>query len=127
MIAYSRGAAAYRQVEAQSRSPLELVVMLYDGALARLTEAGAAAARGDVRARGTAVTKALAIISSLQETLNVESGGTVAIELDRLYTYASQRLLDITLKQDESGIQEVHKLLSRLRDAWQQIANAEAP
>ena len=127
MIAYSRGAAAYRQVEAQSRSPLELEVMLYDGALARLTEAGAAAARGDLRARGTGVTKALAIISSLQETLNVESGGTVAIELDRLYTYASQRLLDVTVKQDLSGIQEVRKLLSQLRDAWQQIASPEAP
>lgn len=127
MIAYSRGAAAYRQVEAQSRSPLELVVMLYDGALARLTEAGTAHARGDLRSRGTAVTKALAIISALQETLNVQSGGSVAIELDRLYTYASQRLLDVTLKQDVSGIQEVHRLLAQLREAWHQIAQPEAP
>ena len=127
MIAYSRGAAAYRQVEAQSRSPLELVVMLYDGALARLTEADGAAGRGDLRGRGIAVSKALAIITSLQETLNVQSGGAVAAELDRLYTYSSQRLLDVTLKQDASGIREVHKLLSQLRDAWQQIAESETP
>ena len=126
MIAYSRGAAAYRQVEAQSRSPLELVVMLYDGALTRLTEAAAAAARGDVSARGTAISKALAIISALQETLNVQAGGAVAEELDRLYTYSSHRLLDVTLKQDVSGIHEVHRLLSGLRDAWQQIAQSEA-
>ena len=126
MIAHARGAAAYRQVEAQSRSPLELVVMLYDGALTRLTEAAAAAARGDLHARGTAISKALAIISALQETLNVQAGGTVAEELDRLYTYASHRLLDVTLKQDVSGIHEVHRLLSGLRDAWQQIAQAEA-
>jgi flagellar protein FliS len=126
VIAYSRGAAAYRQVEAQSRSPLELVVMLYDGALTRLTEAAAAGARGDLHARGTAISKALAIISALQETLNVQAGGTVAEELDRLYTYASHRLLDVTLKQDVSGIHEVHRLLSGLRDAWQQIAQAEA-
>ena len=51
----------------------------------------------------------------------------MAIELDRLYTYASQRLLDVTVKQDLSGIQEVRKLLSQLRDAWQQIASPEAP
>jgi len=125
VIAHSRGAAAYRQVEAQSRSPLELVVMLYDGALARLTEAGAAVARNDVRGRGVAITKALAIISSLQETLDVQSGGAVAAELDRLYTYASQRLIDVTLKQDTSGIQEVHKLLLPLRDAWQQISRPQ--
>ncbi|HEY0872342.1 MAG TPA: flagellar export chaperone FliS [Vicinamibacterales bacterium] len=127
MIAYSRGAAAYRQVEAQSRSPLELVVMLYDGALARLTEGAAAAARGDVRARGVAVSKALTIIGSLQETLNLTAGGDVAAELDRLYTYASGRLLDVSLKGDVSGIQEVHRLLSGLREAWHQIAQSTTP
>ena len=127
MIAYPRGASAYRQVEAQSRSPLELIVMLYDGALARLTEASTAAARGDVRAQGTAVSRALAIISSLQETLNLQAGGDVAAELDRLYTYASGRLIDVTLKGDVAGIQEVHRLLSGLRDAWHQIAQSGTP
>jgi flagellar protein FliS len=101
--------------------------MLYDGALARLTEASACAARGDIRARGIAITKSLAIISALQETLNVQAGGSVAAELDRLYTYASQRLLAVTLEGDLSGIQEVHKLLTQLRDAWHQIAQPEAP
>jgi flagellar secretion chaperone FliS len=127
VIAYSRGAAAYRQVEAQSRSPLELVVMLYNGALARLTEGAAAAASGDVRARGVAVSKTLTIIASLQETLNLQAGGDVAAELDRLYTYASGRLLDVSLKGDVSGIQEVHRLLSGLRDAWHQIAQSATP
>lgn len=127
MIAQTRGAAAYRQVEAQSRSPLELVVLLYDGALARLTEAAAAAECNDLRRRGTAISKALAIITSLQETLNLQAGGAVAAELDRLYTYASQRLLDVTLKQDLAAIQEVHRLLAQLRGAWQQIAQPEAP
>lgn len=127
MNPYFRGAAAYRQVDAQSRSPLELVVMLYDGALARLTEADAAASRGDLPARGTAVSKALAIVTSLQENLNIEAGGSVAVELDRLYTYSSQRLLDVTIKQDVSGIQEVRRLLSQLREAWHQIAQPEAP
>lgn len=98
--------------------------MLYDGALAKLTEAQAAAARGDARARAAAVSKALAIIFSLQETLNLTEGGPVAAELDRLYGYASSRLLDVTSKQDLSGIAEVHKLMSGLRDAWRQIANA---
>ena len=114
--------AAYRQVEVQSRSPLELVVMLYDGALASLTEARTAAARGDVSRRAAAVSKALAIVCSLQETLNLDEGGTVAAELDRLYTYARGRLLDVTLHQDLSGLSEVHKLLESLRGAWQQIA-----
>jgi flagellar protein FliS len=113
---------AYRKVEAQSRSPLELVVMLYDGALASLTEARSAAAHGDARRQSVAVSKALAIVCSLQETLNLSEGGSVAAELDRLYTYASRRLLDVTVKKDVAALVEVHKLLTCLRSAWHEIA-----
>ena len=113
---------AYRRVEVQSRSPLELVVMLYDGALASLTEARAAAAQGDGHKRRAAVSKALAIICSLQETLNLDEGGAVASDLDRLYNYATRRLLDVTLNEDIAALAEVQKLLAGLRDAWHQIA-----
>lgn len=121
-----RGIHAYRRVEAETRSPLELVVLSYDGVLSSLSEASAAAARGDLRRRGAAVSKALAIICSLQESLNVAEGGAIAAELDRLYTYASRRLLEVTSKHDVSGLQEVHKLMSGLRDAWHQIATSPA-
>src|SRR5262245_7492136 len=96
--------------------------MLYDGVLSSLSEASAAAARGDIAARAAAVSKSLRIIAALQSTLNVNEGGSVAIELDRLYTYASQRLIDVTTKRDYSALTEVHKLLATLREAWEQIA-----
>jgi flagellar secretion chaperone FliS len=120
-----RGANAYRRVEAQSRSPLELVVMLYDGVLSSLSEATAAAARGDVATRAAAVSKSLTIIGALQTTLNVSEGGAVAVELDRIYTYASQRLIDVTTKKDYSALTEVHKLLTTIREAWEQIAKEQ--
>ena len=125
MNAIVRGANAYRRVEAQSRSPLELVVMLYDGAISSLSEASAAAARGDIATRAAAVSKSLSIIGALQSTLNVREGGTVALELDRIYTYASQRLLDVTTKKDYAALTEVHKLLATIRDAWEQIAKEQ--
>jgi flagellar protein FliS len=118
----AHGINAYRQVEAQSRSPLELVVMLYDGALASLTQASDAAARGDVRQRSAAVSKTLSIVGALQENLNLSAGGAVAAELDRLYDYMTTRLLDVTVRQDVTGLAETYRLLSGLRDAWHQIA-----
>lgn len=120
-----RGANAYKRVDAQSRSPLELVVMLYDGVLSSLSEASAAAARGDVATRAAGVSRSLSIISALQSTLNLKEGGAVAIELDRLYTYASQRLIDVTTKKDFTALAEVHKLLSTIREAWDQIAKEQ--
>lgn len=117
MIAASRATHAYRRVQSESRSPLELVVMLYDGALRFIDEARAAHARHDLRARGQAISKTLAIIGELQNTLDMEKGGAVAEQLDNLYTYINSRLIDVTLKQDVTACDEVHKLLTTLRDA----------
>jgi flagellar protein FliS len=117
----TRGAEAYRQTEAQSRSPIELVLMLYDGALRFVGEARAAVARNDIAARGEAVSRALAIISELQNTLDVNTGGDIAKELDRLYGYINVRLLDVSLKKDVAALAEVQKLLTTLREGWSQV------
>jgi flagellar secretion chaperone FliS len=123
VIAASRVAHAYRRVESESRSPLELVVLLYDGALRFIDEAREAHTQHDLRARSRAISKTLAIIGELQNTLDMEKGGAVAEQLDSLYTYISTRLLDVTLKQDIAACDEVHKLLNTLRDAWSQVSS----
>jgi len=122
VIAASRAAQVYRRVESESRSPLELVVMLYDGALRFVSEAREAHARKDLRSRGHAISRALAIIGELQNTLDLSKGGTVADELDNLYTYINSRLIDVTIRQDVSACDEVCRLLTPLRDAWFQLA-----
>ena len=125
--AASRGAMAYQKVDAQSRSPLELVVMLYDGAIRFLGDARDAHARNDHQARATGVSKALAIVGELQSTLNLEDGSTLALELDRLYDYMFGRLLDVTTKKDMSGLEEVRQLLITVREGWVQVSAATSP
>jgi flagellar secretion chaperone FliS len=124
MSAASRGALAYRTVDAQSRSPLELVVMLYDGAIRFLGEARDAEQRKDVWGHATAVSKALAIVGELRSTLNLEEGGDMALDLDRLYDYMTTRLLEISTKRDASGLEEVRQLLTTVREGWVQVSAA---
>ena len=121
-----RGAEAYRQTEARSRSPLELVVMLYDGALRFVGEAIDADRQKQYGVRGQAISKTLAILGELQSTLNVAKGGDVAAELDRLYSYMQGRLIDVSAKKDAGALPEVQKLLTTLRDGWAQIASPAA-
>jgi flagellar protein FliS len=102
---------------------MELVVMLYDGALRFLAAAREAHGRRDLIARGNALSRALAIIAELQSTLNLKEGGAIAEELDRLYSYITWRLMDVNVKQDGTALDEAHKLLSTLSDAWAQTAN----
>ena len=122
---HARGASTYRQVQVESsESPLELVVMLYDGALASLAQARDALVRHDLVAKGRAMSKAMSIVGHLQGTLNMEAGGEVAEELDRLYLYITERLLDANMKGVVEPIDESVRLLTTLRDAWSQIATA---
>jgi flagellar secretion chaperone FliS len=120
--AMARGAQAYYQTHVQSQSPLELVVMLYDGALRFLQMAADATRRNDLVGKREGMSRATAIIAELQNTLNLTEGGEVAQSLDHLYTYITGRLLDANVKKDPVPIEEAIRLLRPLRDAWAQIA-----
>jgi flagellar protein FliS len=122
----ARGADAYYQTHVQSRSPLELVVMLYDGALRFLDQAAEAMDRGDMASKAMALSKAFAILAELQNTLNVKDGGDVAQQLDALYSHMHDRLVDANLQRSSAPIRDVMKLLGPLRDAWSQVATPAA-
>jgi flagellar protein FliS len=122
MLQAGRAAQHYMQTQVRSSSPLELVVMLYDGLLRNTAAALDAMARRDIRARRDAISKSLAIISELQSTLNMEQGGDIAAQLDRHYTWMTDALIDATIKQDPTPLQDVRRVLETLREAWQQIA-----
>ena len=122
-----RGLASYRQTEVQSRTPLELVTMLYDGALRFMAVARDAIVRKDIPARRDALNRTMAIISELQSALNLEAGGEVAVDLDRLYEYASVRLLDAAMRNDIGPVDEVRRIFEILRDGWATAAGTATP
>jgi flagellar secretion chaperone FliS len=126
MHARPHGINAYRQTEAQSRTPLELVVMLYDGSLRFMNLAREAIVRSDIPARRDALSRALAIVSELQSTLDLERGGEIAASLDQLYAFANSRLMDAAMRNDPLPIDEVSRVFTTLRDAWQTIATQPA-
>jgi flagellar protein FliS len=124
---FARGAEAYQQTLVQSRSPLELVVMLYDGALRFLEQAAEAMDRRDMPAKAEALSRSFAILAELQNTLNVRDGGELARQLDALYAHMHDRLVDANVQRSSAPIREVIALLKPLRDAWSQVATPAVP
>jgi flagellar protein FliS len=122
----ARGINTYRQADVQSRTPLQLVVMLYDGALRFSAEAREAMLQRDIRKRAAAISRTMAIVSELQSTLNMEAGGEIAAELDRLYLYVRDRLLDASFRQDVRPLDEAIKVLQALRESWGSLCAEEA-
>src|SRR5262245_1792417 len=122
----ARGIDSYRQTEIQSRSPLELVVMLYDGALRFTADARDAMVRRDIQARQQHLSRAMAIVSELQSTLDMETGGELAEHLDKLYGFVRDRLIDASAKQDLQPLDEARRVLATLREGWLAISRASA-
>jgi flagellar protein FliS len=121
-----RGIDTYRRTEIESRTPLELVVMLYDGALRFLGDARSAIERGDVQARRVAASRALAILSELQSTLDMDAGGEIARSLDQIYSFVTTCVTDASFKQEVRPLDDAIRILTPLRDAWAAISTPHA-
>lgn len=103
--------------------PHRLIMMLFDGALAALSQARLHMESGDIPQKGSAISKAIDLISNgLRASLDMNTGGQLAERLSALYEYMAQRLLFANLNNSVAAIDEVYELLSGLRDAWSQIA-----
>jgi len=124
MASAAQALRGYRTTQTQTASPVELVVLLYDGAIRFLADAERAMAAGDLRARATAISRALAIVNELQATLDLERGGEIAAELDRLYDFIQDRLLRVTRDHNAAGLGDAQRVLNAIADAWRTIAAA---
>lgn len=119
---HARGAQSYFHTHVQSRTPLEIVVMLYDGALRFLGQARTAMQENDLVTKRDALSRGLAIVTELQGMLNLTEGGEIAAQLDALYTYIHGCCLEANAQRDPARLDEALRLLTTLRSAWAEIA-----
>jgi flagellar protein FliS len=117
---------AYLARELSAASPAKRVAMLLDRATASLGEVGRAIERGDIQGRWKANNQAVTIIETLWMTLDLEKGGEIAANLDRLYSFMLQHLTLVDLKNDPKPAAAVAALLEPLRRSWHEIAAREA-
>lgn len=116
----------YRRTSANTASPVQLIVMLYDGAL-KFVEAGRKAMeRHDFERQNTEITRAQKIVSELMACLDLKQGGEIAANLFGIYNFALNQLIEANVHDRPGPLENVKRLLSELRDAWVTIA-ASAP
>lgn len=112
----------YQKTQAETANPVQLVVMLYDGAIRFLTIAREKMLSGELEARHIHLIKAQRIISELLATLDREKGGDVAANLSALYGYMMKQLLEANLQDQVEPIDEVVNMLRELRASWAELA-----
>lgn len=125
-----RGAGGYAQVGVETgviaASPNKLIIMLYEGAISACYSAIRHMQNKDIPNKGAMLSKAILIIESgLRLSLNKTAGGEIAESLDALYAYMSNRLMHANVRNEPELVQEVIKLLSDLKGAWEAIGNGQ--
>lgn len=121
-----RGANAYAKVGVESgvmsASPHQLIVMLFDGALASIRGAALHMAAGNLEEKGKSISKAINIVSSgLMAGLDLERGGELAERLEQLYDYVVRLLMLANLHNDPQRLDEAISLLEDIASAWREI------
>jgi flagellar protein FliS len=125
MNTMNRALNAYASVDLETAvttaSPVQLIVLLYDGALSALATAKGRMQEKQFAEKGALISKAIGIIEGLRAVLNQGEGGEIARNLNDLYDYMKRRLATANLKNDPAGLDEVMRLLSTLREAWVEL------
>ena len=105
-------------------SPHQLTQLLLKAAMDKLSVAVGAVERNDIQLRVDSIAKAIDIVIELKSTLDLEKGGDVGAELDRLYQFVLDQLLDANLQSDTSKLQAAREIIGTIHEAWIQIAPA---
>lgn len=117
---YARQAEQYKKQQIETAAPEEVLIMLYDGAILFLNTAKKGIAEKDVEKSHNQLIKAQNIILEFMNSLDMEIGGEIAINLYRLYEYLHYRLVQANIKKDVAMIDEVLDHLRSLKATWEE-------
>ena len=117
----NKAANAYFQTKVSTTDQGQLLLMLYDGALRYLQQARDKMLAKDFAGKGILISKVIDIVNELSASLNMEKGGSLAVNLNNLYILCTARLLQANLKMNVDSLDSVVQILSGLRGAYAQI------
>lgn len=116
-------AQAYRSNEISDASPVRAVAILYDRAIEALNQAIRGIEKRDVNHRWKNNRKATDILISLNNCLDHDKGGEIAVNLARLYDFMIMRLMRVDVNNDVQAARDVIGLLEPLRKSWHELAD----
>lgn len=112
----------YTTVSTLGKSGVELVVMVYDGALKHLRLAADHYQRKENNRGFEAMQKVRTFIVHLYTTLDMEKGGDISANLSKLYAFVIEQIDLIQATKDAVQIEKVTGILNNLREGWLQLA-----
>lgn len=121
---YGNAADNYRRNQILSASREKLVVLLYDGAIQHLSRAKVALETDNNKHSaqiGISLGKAMAILGELRSTLDMDRGGEIAVNLDRLYDFCLDQIYTSNVERIPTPVEAPIQVLKTLKEGWDAI------
>ncbi|NLC52923.1 MAG: flagellar export chaperone FliS, partial [Firmicutes bacterium] len=104
--------------------PLELILMMYDGAIRFCNQAKNAIEEKKYYEANQLLQRVQAIIDELNYSLNMDAG-EIAANLRNLYDFIATKLVEANIKKDIVTIDQMVNLLTELRSSWAELQSPQ--
>lgn len=121
----SYGIKAYKAVGVKNdlavADPYRVIQLLMQGALENMAKSKGCMERKDFAGKSSHLSRAIAIISSLQGSLDMSAGGDISDNLAALYDFMINHLSVASRENSPAKVDEVIDLMLTIKGAWDQI------
>lgn len=125
----SYGIKAYKAVGIKDdlavADPHRVIQLLMQGALENIAKAKGAIERKDFAVKSATISKAMAIISALQGSLDMDAGGEISDNLWSLYDFMINHLVLASRESSLDKLNDILGILLTVKSAWDQIPVAD--
>lgn len=119
-------AALVMEENVNELSSHQVISLLLNGALERISQAKACVRDGNEQDKIVLIQKIIGIINGLRDSLNMDDGGEIAVNLSTLYGYMTERLAQCQETEEMLTLTEVGRLIDNVRQGWDAIAPVPA-
>lgn len=110
----------YRQTQVSTASQGELLLMLFDGAIRFARQSQEYMRQGELEQASSKLIRTQDIISELILSLDL-SVGEIAHNLQQLYTYIYDLLVQANVRKTPELVDDALHMLVELRETWEQV------
>jgi flagellar secretion chaperone FliS len=117
----------YQDSSIRGAHPIELVVLLYDAAIADMRVALTAMQKSEIENRTAKISHALLVLQQLQGALDFQRGGDAARQFEQFYNLTRAKVLEAQMRGSADLMQQQIRSMSEVRDCWMEARRMLAP
>jgi flagellar protein FliS len=114
-------AAQYQSMQLATADRGRLLLLMFEGGMRFLTQAEAALGEDRTDQFVERLGRAQAVIAELLHTLDHKAGGELAAQLERLYRFMLEHLVEANLRKSARHLADVRRVLSIIAGAYAEI------